>query len=89
MRVNYLLAVTLIVGEAVLRLNPYNRKQVLDVLVSFMQATGMSATRLGYLALGDPTFVGKFRRGALDPRLSTLFRLVEFIRKNRRKSKQG
>lgn len=59
------------------------RKIVLDVLNTFMRRTGMSKTRLGNLALNDPTFVAEFTRGLRDPRLSTVQRLLTFVNQHR------
>jgi hypothetical protein len=59
------------------------RKLVLDVLVPFMRRTGMSATRLSYLSLSDPTFVGEFLRGDRDPRLSTVEKLLTFMKRHK------
>lgn len=44
----------------------------------FLSNTGMSATRLGRLAIRDPRFVGDLRRGRL-PRPNTERRLDRFM----------
>lgn len=50
---------------------------------AFLSRTGMSATRLGYLCMGDPGFVSALRNGR-DPRLSTAEKLLRFMRRGRR-----
>ena len=55
---------------------------------AFLSRTGMSATRLGAIAVGDTRFVHHVRRGR-SPRLATADRVREFMRDHRPKKKSA
>lgn len=44
----------------------------------FLRASGMSATRFGRLAVGDPSLVRDLRRGRM-PRPATIARITAFL----------
>jgi hypothetical protein len=51
---------------------------LLDKIEGVMDLTGMSATKFGYLAVGDPAFVLKLRRGR-QSRPGTVKKVMAFL----------
>jgi hypothetical protein len=65
--------------------NPYLRSYRAPVLAeidAFIAEAGMSETRFGCLAIGDPNLVGQLRDGR-DPRSKTVLILQGFIASQR------
>lgn len=59
-----------------------SRDEFLQSIEQFLAATGMSATRLGTEALGDPNFVFDLRSGR-SPGLNTADKVTAWMRENR------
>lgn len=55
-----------------------SRMTMLVEVDRFLRASGMSATRFGRLAVGDPSLVRDLRRGR-TPRPATIARITAFL----------
>ena len=64
------------------------RATLLAEIESYLQATGMAASRLGQVAMGDPSFVLKIRQGR-NVRIDTADRIREYIRDHPPTPKRG
>lgn len=63
------------------------RRNVLQSVEKFLDLSGMSATKFGYVSCGDPGFVRKLRNGR-DFRASTLEEALRFLGRNRKNKNQ-
>lgn len=63
------------------------RATLLTSVQQHMERTGMSATRFGYAAAGDPQFVRKLA-GSHDFRTSTLDRVRAFLKRSTSKGQE-
>jgi len=60
---------------------PTFTEQFLAAIEGYLRRTGTKPTEFGRQALGDPSLVLNLRRGR-SPRLKTVERVIDFIRRN-------